>query len=166
MTFIDLVVGQAVFLDANTLVYHFQPHPVFGAACNQLITRIEQQELKGFTSTHILTEVAHRLMMLEGSTLPGWGAAKVRQRLQRQPSAIQNLTQFRTAIDSALNSSIQILTVAPLLVLAAAAISQTAGLLSNDALVVALMQFNGLANLASHDADFDRVPGIIRYAPA
>jgi predicted nucleic acid-binding protein len=30
---------------------------------------------------------------------------------------------------------------------------------------VALMQHQGLTRLASHDADFDRVPGITRYAP-
>jgi len=38
-------------------------------------------------------------------------------------------------------------------------------LLSNDALIVAVMQANGLANLASNDADSDRVPGLTRYAP-
>jgi predicted nucleic acid-binding protein len=30
---------------------------------------------------------------------------------------------------------------------------------------VAVMQANGLTKLASNDADFDRVPGITRYAP-
>jgi predicted nucleic acid-binding protein len=49
---------------------------------------------------------------------------------------------------------------------AAAAITQQVGLLSGDALVVAVMQEHGLVNLASHDADFDRVPGLRRYAPA
>jgi predicted nucleic acid-binding protein len=38
-------------------------------------------------------------------------------------------------------------------------------LLSNDALVVILMQRHGLTHLASLDADFDRVPGITRYSP-
>jgi hypothetical protein len=33
MTFADLVAGDAVFVDANTLTYHFQPHPVWGPAC-------------------------------------------------------------------------------------------------------------------------------------
>jgi len=33
-------------------------------------------------------------------------------------------------------------------------------------LIVAVMQANGLTNLASNDADFDRVPGLTRYAPA
>jgi predicted nucleic acid-binding protein len=38
--------------------------------------------------------------------------------------------------------------------------------LTNDAMVVAVMRANGLTNLANHDADFDRVPGLTRYAPA
>jgi predicted nucleic acid-binding protein len=54
----------------------------------------------------------------------------------------------------------------PHLVDIAAAMSQQTGLLTNDALVVAVMQANGLTNLASSDADFDGVAGITRYAPA
>jgi predicted nucleic acid-binding protein len=38
-------------------------------------------------------------------------------------------------------------------------------LLTNDALIVVLMQDHGLTALASLDADFDRVPGLTRYAP-
>jgi predicted nucleic acid-binding protein len=47
----------------------------------------------------------------------------------------------------------------------AADLSRQYGLLTNDALVIALMQDQGLTYLASNDADFDRIPGIIRYAP-
>ena len=46
------------------------------------------------------------------------------------------------------------------------ALSQQIGLLTNDALIVAVMRANGLTKIASNDADFDRVPGITRYAPA
>ncbi len=52
------------------------------------------------------------------------------------------------------------------LIAAGAAVSQQTGLLTNDALIVAVMQAHGLVNLASSDADFDRVPGLTRYAPA
>jgi hypothetical protein len=41
MTFPDLLPGKSVFLDANTLVYHFSSHATFGAACTQLVRRIE-----------------------------------------------------------------------------------------------------------------------------
>ena len=58
-------------------------------------------------------------------------------------------------------------TVAPPAALVTAAVrSQPIGSLTNDAQVVAVMQQHGLTNLASHDTDFDRVPGLTRYAPA
>jgi predicted nucleic acid-binding protein len=54
---------------------------------------------------------------------------------------------------------------APLVSLAVDICRRT-GLLMNDALIVSTMQDQGLTALASNDADFDRVPGITRYAPA
>jgi predicted nucleic acid-binding protein len=98
MTFADLGAGDSVSLDANTLVYHFSPHPQFGPACNQLVQRIQNQDLLGFTSTHLLTEVAHRLMTFEAATLAGWSPGKVARRLRQQPAAIRNLTRFRVAV--------------------------------------------------------------------
>src|SRR6266511_2298016 len=57
MTFADLVAGDALFVDANTLTYHFQPHPIWGPACSDLLQRIENREIAGCTSTHVLSEV-------------------------------------------------------------------------------------------------------------
>jgi predicted nucleic acid-binding protein len=88
MIFAQLPQGCSVFLDANTLVYHFQPHPLFAAACNQLLARIENQDFAGFTSTHTLTEVAHRLMMMEAASLPGWQPTKVKRRLIQKPAIL------------------------------------------------------------------------------
>jgi hypothetical protein len=33
MTFAQIPAGAAVFLDANTIVYHFAADPIYGAAC-------------------------------------------------------------------------------------------------------------------------------------
>ncbi|SRR5216683_6638945 len=164
MTFADLLAHAAVFVDANSLVYHFQPHSVFGAACTGLLKRIELQELAGFTSTHMLSEVAHRLMTMEASFAFGW-PSKIAQRLKQHPTEVQKLGRFRQAVERVPQLGIQVLTIPSSLIAAAAVISQQHGLLSNDALVVAVMQANGLTNLASNDADFDRVPGLTRYAP-
>jgi predicted DNA-binding antitoxin AbrB/MazE fold protein len=57
MTFADLVAGDALFVDANILTYHFQPHPAWGPPCSDLLQRIENQELAGVTSTAALGEV-------------------------------------------------------------------------------------------------------------
>jgi predicted nucleic acid-binding protein len=165
MTFADLVAGDVVFVDANTLTYHFQPHPVWGPPCSDLLQRIENRELTGFTSTHALSEVSHRLMTIQASALFGWSFAGIGNRLRTHPAQVQKLTAFRQAIDHILQSNLQVLTVPPVLLGAAAALSQQVGLLTNDALIVAVMQANGLPKLASNDRDFDRVPGITRYAP-
>lgn len=165
MTFADLVAGDAVFVDANILTYHFQPHPRWGPSCTDLLRRIENQELVGFSSTHVLSEVSHRLMTIQASALLGWSFANIGNRLRTNPTEVQKLTAFRQAIDQLLKSRLQILTIPPSLLSAAVAVSQQLGLLTNDGLIVAVMQANGLTRIASGDTDFDRVPGITRYAP-
>jgi predicted nucleic acid-binding protein len=165
MIFTDLPAGEAVFVDANTLVYHFAPDPVLGTPCSDLLIRILRQELAGYTSTHVISEMAHRLMTLEAMKAHGWPVPGIAQRLRKNPAVVQNLTAFRQAIQEIPTFGIRLFTIASVLLDAGAAISQSTGLLTNDALVVAVMQANGLTNLASHDADFDRVPGLKRYAP-
>jgi predicted nucleic acid-binding protein len=165
MTFANLPVGAAVFVDANTLAYHFSLHPRFGPPCTALLQRIEQQDLLGYTSTHVLSEMAHRLMTLEAISLFNWAAAGIGNRLRTHPAEVAKLTTFRLAMDQILQGKLQVLTVAPALLATGVALSQQIGLLSNDGLIVAVMQANGLTKLASHDADFDRVPGLTRYAP-
>ena len=165
MIFTDIPNGARVFVDANCLVYHFGPDPVLGSACRQLMERIDRQNILAFTSTHILSDVAHRLMTMEAMMRLGWPATGIAPRLRRHPAEIQQLTDFRAAIETIHNSKMQIFSVPSDQVVAATSISQQFGLLSDDALIVALMQAKGLADLASNDTDFDRVPGLTRYAP-
>jgi predicted nucleic acid-binding protein len=61
---------------------------------------------------------------------------------------------------------VQVLPILEQHVVQASQFSQTHGLLTCDALIVAVMQANRLTNLASLDTEFDRVPGLARYAPA
>jgi predicted nucleic acid-binding protein len=165
MTFNDLLPGAAVFLDANTLTYHFQPHPTFGSACAGLVQSIEQGQLLGFTSTHVLSELSHRLMTIEAMSLLGWPAQGIGNRLRTNPAEVQKLSAFQRALDAVSQSKMRVLTIAPALLAAGAVLCRHVGLLTNDGLIVAVMQANGLTNLASNDADFDRVPGLTRYAP-
>ena len=50
MSFASVPSGTPLFLDANTLVYHFANDPKYGPACTQLIKRVELHDLSGFTS--------------------------------------------------------------------------------------------------------------------
>jgi predicted nucleic acid-binding protein len=99
--------GAQVFVDSNILVYHFQPHPGFGPMCHRFVERIERQDIEAFTSTNLLGELAHRLMVIEAGTLPGWAGSRVLNRLKQQPATIQQLTLFQTAVETVLQSNIK-----------------------------------------------------------
>jgi predicted nucleic acid-binding protein len=165
MTFANLATGDAVFIDANILTYHFEPHALWGAACTQLLQRIENQQLAGFTSTHVIGEVSHRLMTIEAHRVLGWQIAGIGNRLRTNPTEVRKLRLFRTAVEKLLQGRLQVLTVTPAHLVTGVTLAQQLGLLTNDALIVAVMQAHGLSKIASNDTDFDRVPGLTRYAP-
>jgi predicted nucleic acid-binding protein len=165
MTFDDIPTGSAVFVDANTFVYYFEPHPVFGPACQQLFLRIENNELQGFTSSQVLSDVVHRVMTQEAATVFSRPMTGIANWLKQHPAEVQRLSRHRLAVDDVSLIGIQVLPVTISLVSLAADISRQFGLLTDDALVISVMRHHGLTLIASHDADFDRVPGLTRYAP-
>jgi predicted nucleic acid-binding protein len=166
MIFSQITPGASIFLDANTLIYHFSNDPKYGVACTQLVKRIEQAQIQGFTSAHALADTAHRLMTLEAIDFLGWPPAGIAARLRKQHAEIPKLTAYLRAITQFPLLGIHVLPISQAEVERAAQFSQQHQLLTGDALVVATMQAHALTNLASKDTDFDRVPGITRYAPA
>lgn len=165
MTFADIPAGTSVFVDANIFVFHYSQHPLLASPCTNLLNRIGRKELGGTTSADVVSDVAHRLMVLEAATDFGWTGAGITGRLRRHPNEIQKLTRFQRSVQTIAGFGIKTLAISGSLVEAATTISRQAGLLSGDALIVAVMRSQGLTELVSHDADFDRVPGLTRYAP-
>src|SRR5262249_5233453 len=140
MTFAQIPPGAAVFLDANTLVYHFANHPTFGPACTQLVQQIEQGQLAGFLSTPVLSEVAHRLMTLEALDRFGWAPARIAARLRKHHAEIPKLNAHVQAIARVPLLGIQVLGITQALVETATLVSQQHELLMGDSLIVAVMQ--------------------------
>lgn len=165
MIFRDIPGGASVFLDANVLVYHFIAHNTYGASSTDLLDRMERKTLVGFVSSHVLGELSHRLMTLEAAVLFGWPAQGIVNRLKRHPAEVGQLTRNAQALDELQQIGVTVLPVEGQQVARAAAVSKQFGLLTNDALVIALMRDHQLQHLASNDADFDRVPGLLRYSP-
>jgi predicted nucleic acid-binding protein len=143
MIFQDIPTGESVFVDANPFIYYFASDPVFGPACDQLLRRIENQDIMGFTSAHVLSEVAHRLMTLEASQIHGWPMAGISRRLKRHPSQTQALTRHRQAIDELALIGIQTLPITAAQVSHAADVTRQFGLLASDALIVVVMRRRG-----------------------
>lgn len=95
MIFSALPAAASVFVDANTLLYHFTADPSYGLACTDLLERVERQELTGYTSTHVVSEMAHRLMTMEASLRFSRAFAGIAAWLKKHPAEVQQLTQFR-----------------------------------------------------------------------
>lgn len=161
MTFANIPSGTRVFLDANILVYAILAHAAYGAACKLLLDRVEHQDLQGFTSGHVLSEMAPRHMTIEACDRFGWPAQGIANRLRRHPAEVQQVVVPRRAIDEINAAHVNGLPVLTAQVSRAADLSQQFGLLSADALLVVVMQDNGLTALAS----IDRAPAITRYIP-
>jgi predicted nucleic acid-binding protein len=126
---------------------------------------VEQQLLIGFTSSHVLADVAHRTMTLEAISLLGWPTTGIAARLRKHHVEIPNLSVYHQAIVGIPHLRIQVLPLTQADVESATLLSRQHELLTGDALVVAVMRQHSLTHLASLDADFDRVPGITRYTP-
>jgi predicted nucleic acid-binding protein len=165
MTFADLPLNASVFIDANTFVFHYSQHPLLATPCTELLDRIRRGELRGSTSADVLSDVAHRLMVLEATATLGWTGTGITGRLRRHPQEIQKLTRFEQSVQAISGFGIHVVPITAQLIEIAAAVSRQVGLLSGDALIVAVMRHEGLIHLASHDGDFDRVSGLMRYAP-
>ena len=104
-------------------------------------------------------------MTFEAHTMFGWPFAGIGNRLRTHPLEVKKLSAFRVAVEEILQSNVSSLTTTPADMSKAVTLAQQFGLLANDAILVAMMQANGLTKVASSDADLDRVPGISRYAP-
>jgi predicted nucleic acid-binding protein len=164
-TFANIASGATVFVDANTLVYHFINHARYGAEATDLLERIELQQLSGVTSASMVAEMAHRLMTLEAVTRFNWSYQGIANHLRRHPAEVMQLDRYRQAIDELPLIPLQILPNTGNEVSLACDVVRQYGLLTNDAIVVVQMRQHNLSILASADSDFDRVPGLTRFGP-
>jgi predicted nucleic acid-binding protein len=166
MTLAQIPGNAAVFIDTNIFLYHFGPDPKFGAECQLMFDGITKyQRFTAYTSTLVLSEVAHQLMIMVAVTQLGLPLAGVTKRLQNHPSEVQKLRRFRQAIDDIPRLGVEVLPIDRHISPLAASLSQLHGLLTHDAITLACMQDELIVHIASNDADFDRAPGITRYAP-
>ena len=101
MNFATIAAGTKIFVDANSLIYHFTSHAKYGVACTELLERIEQQVLTGYISSHVLADVSHRLMTIEAMSRMNWPTTALAARLKKHHTEIRNLTLFhRRSVES------------------------------------------------------------------
>jgi predicted nucleic acid-binding protein len=161
---LDQIPSQTrVFVDAPIFIYHFTG---LSEECRRFLERCESAEVDGVTSSVVVAEVAHRLMMVEavaeGRVTPGNVARKLRGR----PDLVRGLQRYQDQVERIPLMSVGIVPVDSGTMLRSASVRSEHGLLVNDSLVVTSALDHGATALASSDRDFGPLSELSLYRPA
>ncbi len=162
---LDLPDGDRCFVDANILYYHFVNTPPLSNPCTTFLERVTNGDIEAYTSLHILSEAVHKVMLTEAETKFGRNRAGLVNWLQRNQHRIAELSEFREAASELRGMALSLLPTDVALLEEGTTLSAQFGLLTNDALIVALMRRQGLTNLVTNDDDFDSIAGLTVWKP-
>jgi predicted nucleic acid-binding protein len=157
--------GTKCFVDAT--IFHYALIPTFdtSAECIKFLNRAIDGNVLGATSLQVLADVIHKAMMSEAAQVAGINRSGIVGYLNKHPELIQQLTKWPLAISRLSAIPLEIVNADLEALRDATQIAQSHALLTNDAMIVALMQRHGITHLATNDDDFDRVPGITVWKP-
>jgi predicted nucleic acid-binding protein len=163
MRLADLDEGSTVFIDANVFIYHFA-----GASpeCTALLERCETREVHGSTSSLVLAEVSHRLMMIEAVERKLVTPGNVARKLARRPDVVRQLIRHEASVEAIPAMGIEITPLTEATILLGFRHQRRYGLLTNDSLIVASMQQQGVRRLATADQLLSVVDEIELLVPA
>lgn len=162
---IDLPDRTEVFIDANIFVYHFSGPTEYTDFCSRFLQRIEEGRLSGFTSTLVLAETLHRLMIIEATTKLQIVPKAAIRHLKTHPLEVKKLTTHLTVPDKIQTLGIKILSLDVADVLTSNEIKKEYGLLTNDAINLAVMRRHHLKSIGTNDPDFERVDDLVVWKP-
>jgi predicted nucleic acid-binding protein len=157
--------GESCFVDANILAYACVELVPLTGRCRAFLERVAGGEVHAFTSPGAVADALFRTMIIEVTRRFVRPGAKALAFLQKHPDVIGQLSHYPAAAEGLAKLPLRLLTVDWETILASARTSLQHSLLTNDALIVALMQRHGLTHLVTNDDDFDSVPGITLWKP-
>jgi predicted nucleic acid-binding protein len=162
---LELPEGATCFVDSNILYYALVPTPGISEHCLTLIDRTMAGRLSLFVSVPVLSDTIHKVMISEVAQMEARDRAGIVGFLGRHPEVIKRLTEYPKAMDRLSSIPMNILPIDWQLLLDATRLGVQHGLLTNDAMIVALMHRHQLAHLVTNDDDFDAVPGLTIWKP-
>lgn len=157
----DVLNGSRVFVDANIILYaldHKSP------SCRQFLARCQSRAVEGFVTTITIAEVAHR-RMVEEARANGLAGSNPARALARRPDLIRQLRVYAEDVRDLLGGELNVDAVRPEDFYVALELQKQHGLLTNDSLNLAAAKRLGIQEVATADANFDAVQGVIVYKP-
>jgi predicted nucleic acid-binding protein len=149
-----------IFIDSNIFVYHLSSDPVYGISCKNLLKKVEDGDLHGYTSTIVVTEVVFAYIRLWLIKQEGIEPKGILQFLKRTP---QILSKIELEIVQELFTIVDILRVGKGDVKEAFKYISQFHLLPNDATNLSVMERAGLTHIVTQDEDYEKVGTVIRW---
>ncbi|MCK4390796.1 MAG: PIN domain-containing protein [Desulfobacterales bacterium] len=163
----DLEDGFSIFVDANIFIYHFCKKSKLNLASSNLLERAERAKINGVTSTSVVQEATHRMMIAEAATiLPDIKAKDLVQYLKAHPDIVKELVSHQSIPEKIASFNLEIISPDINSIERSQQMKRRYGLLSNDALSLQIMEDLKINNLASNDSDFERANFITFYKPS
>ena len=154
--------GTRVFVDASVFIYHFTG---VSTECKTFLERCETADLDALTSSVVVAEVAHRLILIEavaeGLVTPG----NLVKKLRRRPGLVRRLKKYQEQLERIPLMSVKVVPVDSGTLLRSASVRSRYGLLVNDSLVVTSALDYEATSLVSSDRNFQRVDRVELYCP-
>lgn len=158
--------GVSVMVDTNVMIYALFPQSRYHESCKSLLQRGARYEVQLQLTVSAAADVIHRAMILEflaQGTVQRSGDAVTY--LKDHPQVIQQLVQYKHILRDMTEARITILPLTYRDLHASKIYREHHGLLTNDSLIVAVMQRERIPHLATNDPDFERIPGIAVWRP-
>lgn len=150
----EIAPGSRVCLDANVFIYHFCGR---SRQATELLLDVEDGQLHGFTTSGVLAEVLHRLMVIEAVSVGAISGASPARALRRRPEVVRALRRYYRDTSSIPAMGVEVIEPGGDLLRASHPLRTGYGLLTNDSLLVAAALGAGMDVLATADRDLARV---------
>ena len=155
-----------VMLDANVVIYALFPKAQHHTVCKHLFERGAKSEIKLHLVVSAAADVIHRAMILElMATGQFQKSADAVQHIKQDKATIGNLTRYKTILADLVQARVNILPLTYQDLHASKQYRDDHGLMTNDSLIVAVMNREKIRYLATNDTDFDRIPNIALRVP-
>jgi predicted nucleic acid-binding protein len=163
----DIPAQATVMLDANIVIYALFPQVAYHQVCKELLERGARSEVQLHLTVSAAADIIHRAMVVEflaqGQVQRSADAITY---LKQHPQVVQQLTRYKGILRNLTQSKVMILPLTYRDLHNSRQYREQYGLLTNDSLIVAVMQRERIQYLATNDPDFERVTGIAVRRPA
>lgn len=158
----DITHGSTVLIDEDIFLYARRGR---SQQCARLLDRCETKAITGVITTVILAQFCHRQMLIECQDR-GLTAGSPSRAVSHKPELVKQLTAYARDVRFLMGGGLHIETVRPEDFQVALELQAQHGLLTNDALSLAVTKRLGLQEITTVGTTFDQVTGLIVYKPS